>query len=59
MIRPDLAATIGRAVGFRNVLVHQYATVDDTIVLGVVDDLGVFRDFVAQVSRWVLDTDHR
>lgn len=49
-----LAASIARAVGFRNVLVHQYTTVDDTIVLDALDRLDEFDAFVSQVGDWVL-----
>lgn len=50
----ELAQSMARAVGFRNVLVHQYITVDDTVVLGALDRLGEFEAFVTQVSRWML-----
>ena len=46
--------SLARAVGFRNVLVHQYTTVDDSIVLGALDRLEEFDEFVAQVSAWLL-----
>lgn len=54
VIAPELAASLARAVGFRNVLVHQYTTVDDTIVLAALDRLDEFDAFVAQVSSWML-----
>lgn len=47
------AQRVARSVGLRNVLVHQYADVDDRRVvehLSRVDDL---RDFCAQVARWL------
>jgi uncharacterized protein YutE (UPF0331/DUF86 family) len=49
-----LADRVARAVGFRNVLVHQYIDVDDARVrqaLGELDDLS---DFVSEVTRWLL-----
>jgi uncharacterized protein YutE (UPF0331/DUF86 family) len=42
------------AVGFRNVLGHQYAAVDDSRVIAQLDDLNDFHDFVAQVGAWLL-----
>ncbi|CAN5728702.1 hypothetical protein BH24ACT5_BH24ACT5_28220 [soil metagenome] len=54
MIDADLAEELARAVGFRNVLVHQYAEVDDRIVRGVLDRPEVFDHFVAQVSAWLV-----
>jgi uncharacterized protein YutE (UPF0331/DUF86 family) len=54
VLDPELAASLARAVGFRNVLVHQYTTVDDAIVLAALDRLDEFDAFVAQVSSWVL-----
>lgn len=53
VIAADLADELARAVGFRNVLVHQYAEVDDRIVRRVLDRLEVFDHFVAQVSAWL------
>jgi uncharacterized protein YutE (UPF0331/DUF86 family) len=50
----DLAVSLARAVGFRNVLVHQYAVVDDAIVVGALERLDEFERFVAQVSAWLL-----
>jgi uncharacterized protein YutE (UPF0331/DUF86 family) len=47
----DLADRLGRAVGFRDVLVHGYADVDDGLVVGRLDDLGDIDAFVAGVSR--------
>lgn len=53
LIDADLAESLGRAVGFRNVLVHQYTTVDDEIVLASLAQLGELHRFVEQVSRWM------
>ena len=44
-------------VGFRNVLVHQYAQVDDRIVLASVDRLVDFDRFVADGSSWMKSLD--
>lgn len=53
VIDPSLAESLGRAVGFRNVLVHQYATVDDGIVRASLSQVGELHQFVEQVSRWM------
>ena len=53
IVSSELADRMALAVGFRNVLVHQYALVDDRIVFGAVDRLGDFDDFVAQISGWM------
>jgi uncharacterized protein YutE (UPF0331/DUF86 family) len=45
VVEPDLARRLGSAVGFRNVLVHEYVAVDDDRViaaLGELDDLHAF-----------------
>lgn len=45
-----LADTMRRAVGFRNVLVHEYVAVDDGVVTARLGDLGDVEAFVAAVS---------
>lgn len=54
VIDPALANRVALAVGFRNVLVHQYAEVDDDVVIAALGSLDDLRDFVTQVSTWVL-----
>lgn len=54
VITADVATSVARSVGFRNVLVHQYAEVDDAIVLAALDRLDDLRAFVSQVSAWIL-----
>jgi uncharacterized protein YutE (UPF0331/DUF86 family) len=54
VIDAPTAEAITRAVGFRNVLVHQYTEVDDDIVLAALGRLDELTGFVTQVSRWVL-----
>lgn len=49
---PSLALSIRRAVGFRNVLVHDYIQVDDDIVVERLDAVGDLEDFVAQVAEF-------
>lgn len=53
VLDPATAEAIGSAVGFRNLLVHQYADVDDERVVAHLHDLGDLRAFVAGVARWV------
>lgn len=53
VLDPSLAGSIRRAVGFRNVLVHDYAEVDDRIVEARLTDLSDLRDFVASVVDWL------
>ncbi|MGH9366008.1 MAG: type VII toxin-antitoxin system HepT family RNase toxin [Thermoanaerobaculia bacterium] len=53
-VSPDLAGTLRRMVGFRNVLVHGYDTVDLDVVEDVMRNrLADLRTFVA-VIRWRL-----
>ncbi|CAN5180317.1 hypothetical protein BH20ACT5_BH20ACT5_06280 [soil metagenome] len=59
ILEPEVAATVARAVGFRNVLVHQYAEVDDSIVVANLDLLGDLDDFVTQLARWAAEQDRR
>lgn len=47
------AASVASAVGFRNVLVHQYVEVDDERVLQNLDRLADLEGFVADTSRWL------
>ena len=50
---PGLARSIRQAVGFRNVLVHDYIKVNDEIVVGRLKALGDLEDFVSQVASFV------
>lgn len=50
---PELARSIRQAVGFRNVLVHDYIKVNDEIVVGRLKALGDLEDFVSQVASFV------
>lgn len=50
---PALARSIRQAVGFRNVLVHEYIRVDDDIVIDRLGALGDLQDFVSQVAAFV------
>ena len=55
IVRNELAESLGRAVGFRNVLVHQYMTVDDDIVLRSFGDVARLHEFVREVSAWLTE----
>lgn len=48
-----LADSLSRAVGFRNVLVHGYADVDDARAVSQLDRVPELSAFVACVSRWI------
>jgi uncharacterized protein YutE (UPF0331/DUF86 family) len=51
VISPELGDSLARAVGFRNVLVHGYAEVDDARVLAQLDRLDELAQFVRAVAR--------
>lgn len=49
----ELGGRLGRAAGFRNLLVHEYAAIDDRIVLANLDRLGDLDAFVDGVTGWM------
>jgi uncharacterized protein YutE (UPF0331/DUF86 family) len=51
VVDQGLATAIASAVGFRNVLVHGYADVDDRQVVAMLDRLGDFDAYVTALSR--------
>ncbi|MFC5061551.1 type VII toxin-antitoxin system HepT family RNase toxin [Actinomycetospora atypica] len=53
VLEPDLAARLAAAVGFRNVLVHEYVDVDDGIVVDRLADLSDLDDFVSAIASWL------
>lgn len=53
VLSSDLAMEMRRAVGFRNVLVHEYVAVDDDVVLRRLADLTDLERFVAEVTTWL------
>jgi uncharacterized protein YutE (UPF0331/DUF86 family) len=53
VIAPDLADRVGRAVGFRKLLVHRYVEVDDDRVVAFLDELGDLDRFVEQTANWL------
>ncbi len=52
VLTPDLGQALARAVGFRNLLVHGYADVDDERVIAFLDHVDLLAAFVQSVSRW-------
>ena len=55
VISDEAATDLGRAVGFRNVLVHRYAEVDDERVIAMLDRLDDLHAYVAAVAAWVAE----
>lgn len=53
VIDAGLADRMRQAVGFRNVLVHEYVTVDDQIVMQQLQDPGDLEHFTRQVADWL------
>lgn len=51
VIDADLASSLAAAVGFRNVLVHGYAEVDDGRVVTFLEHRDELRRFVAEMTR--------
>jgi uncharacterized protein YutE (UPF0331/DUF86 family) len=49
----QLATSVRQAVGFRNVLVHEYIEVDDAIVVDRLGDLSDLEEFVSKVAAYV------
>ena len=49
----QLATSVRQAVGFRNVLVHEYIEVDDAIVVDRLGDLSDLEEFVGEVAAYV------
>jgi uncharacterized protein YutE (UPF0331/DUF86 family) len=56
VVKPPVPDAMARAVGFRNVLVHQYTEVDDARVIAQLRQLDDLDRYVAQVAAWVLTT---
>ncbi|HUZ36716.1 MAG TPA: DUF86 domain-containing protein [Streptosporangiaceae bacterium] len=53
VLTTELATSMRKAVGFRNVLVHDYIEVDDEIVVGRLKSLSDLDEFVRQVAAYV------
>lgn len=53
VLAAELATSMRKAVGFRNVLVHDYIDVDDEIVVDRLKSLSDLDEFVSQVAAYV------
>ncbi len=53
ILDPGTADRMRMAVGFRNVLVHEYVGVDDAVDLKRLANLSDLEEFVGQVSSWL------
>ena len=53
VVSPEVADSMAKAVGFRNVLVHEYFEVDDDIVLRRLADHRDLYAFLHQVGEWI------
>lgn len=54
VIDERVADRMSLAVGFRNLLVHRYAIVEDARVVAALDELDDLTSFVQQVSAWLI-----
>lgn len=52
VLDPDTGERMARATGFRNVLVHGYAEVDDRLVVAQLDSLQALQSFADRVRGW-------
>jgi uncharacterized protein YutE (UPF0331/DUF86 family) len=55
VLSADIADALRKAVGFRNVLVHEYVQVSDDIVTARLGDLGDLEGFVEQVAAFITE----
>jgi len=53
VIHETTAAAVALAVGFRNVLVHEYVDVDDRIVIERLNDHEDLHEYSRQVAQWL------
>lgn len=51
VVDDDLARRLGSAVGFRNVLIHEYVAVDDARVVAALAELDDLRAFIRAVEQ--------
>ncbi len=54
VISSELGLSLRKAVGFRNILVHEYVDVEDHIVTERLADLSDLREFSEVIARWTL-----
>lgn len=53
VVSPPLAESIASAIGFRNLLVHQYADIDDVRAAAHLDRLDDLRVYVEEIEAWL------
>lgn len=54
VLSSELGKKLALATGVRNILVHQYESVDPKIIYKIIQkDLGDFDEFVSQISVWL------
>jgi uncharacterized protein YutE (UPF0331/DUF86 family) len=55
-ISPELAAELSPSAGLRNILTHEYATIDIGLVAQAIPEaVGGYRRYITQVARFLLD----
>ena len=52
-IPAELAGTLIRIVGLRNLLIHEYAAIDNVRLFGFLDELDVFRNYAMAVGEYL------
>ena len=57
LIEASVEQAMRKAIGLRNVLVHEYVGVDDSIVLARIEDLSDIDAFASQVADWLAASD--
>ncbi|BCO37729.1 hypothetical protein MHEC_41620 [Mycobacterium heckeshornense] len=55
----DMADALRKAVGFQNVLVHEYIEVSDDLVTARLDDLSDLEAFVERVAAFITEPAER
>ncbi len=53
VLSSPVAETVARAVGFRNVLVHEYIDIDNHRVVESLERLADLEAFVREVAAWL------
>ena len=53
VLSPELSDAVARSVGFRNLLVHEYAEIDDRRVLHHLRRVDDLQEFVRSVAVWL------
>ncbi|MDQ3738995.1 MAG: DUF86 domain-containing protein [Actinomycetota bacterium] len=53
VVDTELGTRLSRAVGFRNLLVHQYADIDDRRVVGMLGEVDDLESFVDAIGAWL------